>query len=332
MSDVLGWYDFDGLWLSGRIWRGLSLDLYGGLEVKQDVLPFNDAAFDADGTNPRGNLDGLFDRPVYAIGAGLQYTDSDYGQARLTYRRSFWHPSHGVERERFGGHASARPLPALRLYGGAVYNLFIARIDQADAGVEWRFADPDLTLGVEYARLVPHFDADSIFNVFNTFAFDEARARVGWQVSDDLYASLRAGVRVYGHDDDLKVENDAGDTAFTAALTLRWRTWRGLWTSLNHHSEVSYAGRRHTTSVGAQSPFFFDLWRLTARAMHANFDATYTRALTGNAFGVNLGTAIKLGRFGQFELLGEQATNPFVQNELRVLALIDLSFHITGQP
>jgi hypothetical protein len=333
MSDVLGWYDYDGLWLSGRLWRGLSVDLYGGMEVKQDVLPINDAAFDADGTNPQGSRDGLFDRPVYALGAGLQYTDSDYGQARITYRRSFWHPTHGVERERLGAHASVRPLKPLRIYGGAVYNLFIARIDQADAGVEWRFADPDLTVGAEYARLVPYFDADSIFNVFSTYAFDEARARVGWQLNDDLYTSLRAGVRLYGHDADLNVENASGDTAFNLNWALRWRTWGGVSTSLNHQTEVSYAGRRHTTSVGAQSPFFFDLWRVTGRVMHANFDSTYTRALTGNAFGVNLGTSIKLGQFGQFELLGEQATNPFVKNELRILALIDLHFNVgpTGQ-
>jgi hypothetical protein len=326
-SDVLGWYDFDGLWVSGRIWRGLSVDVYGGLETKQDVMPINDAAFDADGTNPQGSLDDLYDRPVYALGAGLQYVDAEYAQARVTYRRTFWHPSHGVERERVGGHTSLHVLKPLRVFGGAVYNLVIARVDQADAGVEWTLPGPDVTLAAEYSRIVPNFDADSIFNVFSTYSYNEARVRAGWQVNDRLYTLLRVGTRIYGHDDELEVENGDGDTAFNVMLSLRWRAWKGVQTALSHQTEVSYAGRRLYTAISAQSPYFYDLWKVTGRVTHANFDATYTRALEGNAVGVNLGTAIKLGKFGQFELLGEQALNPFVKNELRVLALIDLNFH-----
>src|SRR5690606_20215916 len=154
-------------------------------------------AFDPDGTNPQSTSFQLFDRPVYVLGAGLSYVDERYGQARVTYRRTFWHISHGIEQERLGGNFQARVIEQLNLYGGVVYNFYIDRIDQAEAGAEWHFADPDLTVGGEYFRLVPFFDGDSIFNVFSLQGYDEGRARAAWQINDDLHVMARLGARFY---------------------------------------------------------------------------------------------------------------------------------------
>ena len=91
------------------------------------------------------------------------------------------------------------------LFVDAVFNFYTTRLDQAEAGIEYNFVDPDITISAEYFRLIPWFDADSIFNVFDIRAYDEVRARMGYQINDDWYTSLRFGVRMFGADDAVVV-------------------------------------------------------------------------------------------------------------------------------
>lgn len=324
-TDVLGWHDFDGVWASVRIWGGLHVDVYGGLEVKADTFVLNDAAFDPDGTSPAGSRFDTFDNSVYTVGAVLKWIDLQSTRARVSYRRTFWHIGRGVETERLGAWLDQRIVKQLKLWGGAVFNFYVTDVDYAEAGAEWTFVGPDLSLAAEYMRQLPVFDADSIFNVFDIRAYDDARARLGWQIDDDLYAMLRLGARFYHGDDAFQTELGS-ETMFSGRAMLRWRPGLGIWTALVHQTEVGLGGRKHFTALSAVTPWFHDLWSLSARMMHVNFDADYTSLLEGHGFGANLGGTVKLGPVGRFELLLEQAVNPFVDSEFRVYALLDLDF------
>lgn len=324
-TDVLGWYDFDGLWSSVRIWAGLHVDVYGGVEVKRDTFVLNDAAFDPDGTHPRGTDFRLYDNTVYAIGAALKWIDLTSTQARISYRRTFWHITSGVETDKLGAHWNQRLFDQLKFWGGAVFNFYITDVDFAEAGIEYTFADPDLVIAGEYYRQIPTFDADSIFNVFDVRGYDDARLRVGWQVNEDIYTSLRGGFRFYGSDSEYDTQLGS-DTMVTIRGLLRWRPGMGVWTSLTHLTEFGLGGRKHYTTVGANTPWYHDLWALSGSLLYVNFDADYTTLLEGNAFGARLGGQLKLGEYGRLDLTLEEAINPFVKNEFRVYALLDLDF------
>jgi len=325
LADVMGWYDFDGIWTRARIWRGLYVELYGGVEVKADTFVLNDAAFDPDGTSPVSTDFGVFDKTVYGIGAAIGWIDAVSTQARVTYRRTFWHPTHGVETDRIAAHLQQRLFEQLKVRGGVVFNFFVTDVEYGEAAVEYTFADPDITTALEYMRQRPVFDADSIFNVFDVRPWDDARARFGWQILDDLYLAVRGGVRFYSADDEGERELSS-DQMGTGRLSLRWRPGLGIWTSLMHQTEVGQGGRKHYTAVSARTPWYHDLWSLSGRLLHVNFDADYNTKLEGHGFGANLSGAIKLGNFGKFELMLEEAINPFVQHELRAYAFIDLDF------
>src|SRR5690606_36143578 len=151
-----------------------------------------------------------------------------------------------------------------------------------------------------YFRLIPFFDADSIFNVFDIRGYDDVRARVGWQIIEDLYVSIRGGARFYGNDTDLDTEVGS-DTMFNARLTVRWRPGLGIWTNLVHQTEVGLGGSKHYTSMGTWTPYYFGFWQITGSLMHVNFDADYTTALKGNGFGATLGSRFHLGEWGKAE-------------------------------
>lgn len=334
-TDVLGWYDFDGVSASVRIWNGIYAEVYGGLEVKQDVLPINDSAFDPDGTSPQST--GVFEFPVYVIGAALRYENLTDTQARVSYRRTFWNPTVGVESERLGAHLNQRLFERYKLYGGAIYNFFISDFDQAEGGFEVMIPEADLTLSAEYFRLKPWFDADSIFNVFDIRAYQDARLRIGYAPFDDLYASLRGGVRFYGRDQEgtseagLEIDpipdEFATDYNVNLRLQVRYRPGLGIWTGLTHQSDFGFAGQQHYTAVSATTPFYYDLFAFSGRVLHIYNDAVFTRALTDtHAFGANLSGKIKLSRYGTFELYVEEAINPFVASEFRIYAMLDLDF------
>lgn len=324
-TDVLGWYDFDGLYASVRIVGGLHVDFYGGVEVKADTFVLNDAAFDPDGTSPAGSRFQLFDNTVYGLGAVLKWVDQTSTRARVSYRRTFWQIQSGVETDRLGAWVEQRLFDRLKFFGGAAFNFFITDVDYAETGVEWSFADPDVTLAAEYMRQIPTFDADSIFNVFNVQPYDDVRARVGWQITEDLYTMLRLGTRIY-HGEDAYESELSSDLMFTGRLLVRWRPGLGIWTSLVHQSEAGFGGRKHYTSIAADSPWYHDLWSISARVNHLEYDADYTTRYEGHSFGANLGAGIKLGPYGSFQLALEQAVNRFVDSELRAYGVLDLDF------
>jgi hypothetical protein len=225
--DLVDFFHFDGVRVAvGTPWR-FGVEVYAGYEVRAGA-PLGSSAFDLPGVAEASDRAPTF-------GAALYLKDTHFGpysvSGRLSYRKTqatraldacsatptdrdraecdrLRVSSLGddpaevraafgrdlVIEERLALSLQAR-LKNYRVWGGFSYNLINAWMDDVLGGASGRFVGDKLLVELEYLRTRPRFDADSIFNVFGTNAFDDARARVSWTFSGGHEAYGRGYVR-----------------------------------------------------------------------------------------------------------------------------------------
>ncbi len=190
VTDVLGWWSFDGAELNATTPFFLRAEVYGGFEQRGN-LALGTSRFEADGVW-RGSRDGLLPTqypsfqsasPAPALGVGIESTGVRWLHARVTARRVYdTGPSNvapfgagptststvdgmRVSSDRLGGSINVSLWSVGAAQSGFVYDFYRGDITHLYGALDGHL-HPRLTVGVDYDYFVPSFDADSIWNFF----------------------------------------------------------------------------------------------------------------------------------------------------------------------
>ncbi|HXX69670.1 MAG TPA: hypothetical protein VEK07_20980 [Polyangiaceae bacterium] len=221
VTDVLGWWSFDGGEVSVTTPVYVKAEAYGGLE-QRGGLPLSTPRFEADGVW-RGDRNG-FDPLLYpsfqpaevapAFGVALESVGFTWLHSRLTYRRVYntgianesdftsgliapvtydgWRIS--SERLGYALDASAPGLGGAK--GGLIYDFYRARITSAYGSLD-AYLGQKVTLSADYDYYVPSFDADSIWNFFAGYPRNDVGLRANLDLDRRLSVAANAHVRIF---------------------------------------------------------------------------------------------------------------------------------------
>ena len=234
VTDVLGWWSFDGGTVRATTPYFVAVEAYGGLE-QRGGLPLSTPRFERDGIwrGSRSNYDSALwsayepSRVAPAFGAAIESTGTSYVHSRLTYRRvyntggsnvsmfdnglrsSVLYEGTRVSSERIG-YAFDGSLPDIGgLKGGLVYDLYVKKFTQLYLSSDI-YATQKLTLSADFDHFRPTFDADSIWNFFVAGPTNDLGARVAYQASDNLGFSGGGHARLFQNQTESEVTPSSG--------------------------------------------------------------------------------------------------------------------------
>ncbi len=216
----------------GRMFHLDPMDFYGydGLELRLRT-PFYVAFEVLGGRRQSGLYNSYFaDAPIFLlqgsdntesklgwmpmVGVAAETTGLSFLRLRVAYR-AVWHlmdpndpglvypdgisddlqPA-ALNAEKLSAHATVTLWKRrLQLYGGVRYNLLTTRLDEAQGGVGLRMGPARVR--AEYVIDSPDFDGDSIFNIFNTQAYQEVRLWYEHRFSKRWAAYARVTARLF---------------------------------------------------------------------------------------------------------------------------------------
>lgn len=349
----------------GRQFRLDPMDFYGfdGLQARFR-LPFH-LALEAD-VGLRTNGRSAIDAPIF-LPNGTDVTDTNLGYlpmvsvaaevhglsfltARVAYR-STWHvidpndPGAIFPEESVGQLArtaqSEEKLTAfvrasfwkqrIEVYGGLRYNLLAVRFDEVLGGVGVRIT-PRTALRLEYALDRPDYDGDSIFNLFNTEPAQELRLTYDQQLTARWSLYARATVRLFAGGDaewPRGAESKAIEPDLGAGLGAAYVTSK-LAARMDLYYQEGYGGRT-VGAFGIVRGQIIPRWfALEGRAVVGYFDDTLNATPNGVSAGLGLAGIVSLGRRAALHVLVEDNFGTHDRSELRLLALLNLSWCSSG--
>jgi hypothetical protein len=356
--DTFDWVAFDGLQATVRLPWYVDLEVHGGLVVRESSF-FGGSTFEPDGTSgaqcrtfsvdgPDGEqgfirAEGCAQRDALmpTWGVALETRGLQWLAARVSYRRSQSvsadvtpdtrdeTPAWGVNEEKLslgvrGNFRSGGIVP----WVGARYNVLLGIVDEAHAGL--RLAWRDVAVTPEVLSSWPTFDGDSIFNVFSTEPYEDARLTVElWPHRRGLRLYARAFLRWFHTEDglDTTLPDQAIDKTTTAAggrAGARLAGGRGV-VRLDLGYEDGYGGLRATGDLSGRMQIWKDL-ELEGRLTVVRFEDDLRADRAGTSVGGQAGGRWLLGEGMALHLLTEVNSNRFTPAELRVIGVLDLAF------
>ncbi len=234
LTDVLGWWSFDGGQVQLTTPWYFTLEAYGGLE-QRGGLPLSTPRFERQGVwrgshgafGTELNQPSVVDYPSYlytspapAFGAAIESVGTRFLHARVSYRRVYNtgtvltqqtpDPTGGfrtitgvrLSQERVGAsfHLTKADLGSLR--AGGSYDLYSGLVATAYAGAELSLGGGRATVGADVDYFVPTFDADSIWNFFTRGPVLTATARTSVRITKRFNVVASGGVRVWTTEGD----------------------------------------------------------------------------------------------------------------------------------
>jgi hypothetical protein len=221
VTDVLGWWAFDGAEVGVTTPYYLKGEIYGGLE-ERGGFGLSTPRFESDGVW-RGQRNS-FDPNSFpefqpaaiapAIGVALESTGVTWIHGRLTYRRVYDTGSSNVTEfatglytpmlytgtrissEKLGYAMDATAASVGGIKAGIVYDLYRAEITSAYASLD-AFLGQSVTLSADYDLYVPSYDADSIWNFFLGEPRNDAGLRANVNVDEHLSLAANGHVRMF---------------------------------------------------------------------------------------------------------------------------------------
>jgi hypothetical protein len=227
ITDVLGWWSFDGALLRVGARRYMEIETYAGFEQRGGLPWVSTSRFESDGVyrGDRTDLDrdiwpGFLDesRPAPAWGIAAETAPLEWLDARVSYRRvsqrdtvvlsPFPQPDgrlrvfsrNRISSERLGLAMTLWGASLGRFGGGAVYDLYRQRWSELQGTLQWDVA-PSLLVGLDGEYVLPTFDADSIFNFFAQRPMRQCLASLDWQASRHVRLYASGGARLFGHEE-----------------------------------------------------------------------------------------------------------------------------------
>lgn len=313
-ADALDYLLFDGGLVTVKTPWHVGVEVVAGLEVKESLSDFGVSAFELDGVRFVAGEEPA-DRTTYLLGAALVTQDLSWTRAWFGYRRLF---SGGyVDQEKVGGSLYQRLVAGLHLNALASYDLYNGRFDKIQAGLRWQVSDAfDVEGG--YLRLLPSFDADSIFNIFTASALNDASLKLRWHGSATSQVYAGGMVRFFGAEEAGVVE------AWGAMGGVAHGLGRDGRVHLDASWETGYGGDRLLVDLGGAWAIVPEEWQLDARATAIVIDDALQDNLETFGFGYQLGGSYLVDKRAAVSLMVEQNFNRLATQSLRVVAVVDL--------
>jgi hypothetical protein len=221
VTDVLGWYSFDGGEVKITTPFDVAIEGYGGLE-QRGGMPLSTSRFEGEGIW-RGDRSG-YDAQLYppfqqtdvgpVFGVAAESTGVTWLHGRLTYRRvldtgasntsefasGLYTPATysgaRISSEKLGYSMDATFAKIGSARAGIVYDFYDAKFGSAYANID-AFLGHGVTLGIDYQFYQPTFEGDSIWNFFLSEPLNDVGLRAVWKASDRFGVSAGAHARIY---------------------------------------------------------------------------------------------------------------------------------------
>jgi hypothetical protein len=332
--ELQDFFAYDGLRVRVSSPWHVYAEAYLGAQVA-GAHPFSSTIFETDGAS------GERSRSAWSpsFGAAIGIDELGWLSARLAYRglasrapetvdpggaegASVW----GIDQEAlFFGLGLDLPVRRVRLRPqlGLRYNLLLASLDELQAAGAVRIGDL-IEIHLEYLRARPHFDGDSIFNLFALEPYSELSSRGSLLLSPggtSLAISARAGYRwLWGVDGEAGLGDEEGSSVL--GLGLDWRLGRGRVSLEGYHLN----GRQGAT-LGADLDGLFALRRwlsLEGRLSLARLHDSTRPDGTLTAFGFQAGATLRLVTGLRLHLLLEDNVSRLYTSAFRLLGVVDL--------
>ncbi len=284
--DPLGWWSFDGALLRAELPIHLAIETYGGFE-QRGGLPLSTPRFEREGVW-RGDRTG-FDATSYpeflkasvapAHGLVVETLNLPIVHGRLAYRR-VWNTGQvatspfpstltGIPPSTTGMRMSSERLAASAdaalddvgaVRTGAIFDVYVGRFSSLYASLD-AFPLSWLSAGLDADRVVPSFDADSIWNWFDLRPMSTVTARANAAVVRGLDLGTALGVRkvdASADSSDQGSSTSGGGSLATvdklARAFARYRYRDGV-AGTNSVLDTGHAGRRLGADVYAERWF-----------------------------------------------------------------------------
>jgi hypothetical protein len=360
VTDVLGWWSFDGAEVALIAPAYVRLEAYGGFEQRSGLPLLATPRFEADGV-ARGSRDGLGSNQwtnyleesklAPAFGVALETADLSWIHARVTYRRVTNRDSvvvspfldasgklqtYSADRlstEKVGASLRLQPVDFGALNGSVVYDLYAGVVSQQALALDV-FPVYRLTLGADYERIVPTFDGDSVFNWFAHSAVTTFTARADAAVTRRFDAALSFGSRLFETLGDPATYATKPDQAVVsrevdpfARLGGRYRYNTGS-VSLRGQAEVGERGHSVGGDLTSKKTFKAGYYDSLVILSLYDFADSLRPDRYATSFSYVLGIGILPNALGTRSRLGfewEQSMNRLVGQRYRLLATLDLS-------
>ncbi|HET7538585.1 MAG TPA: hypothetical protein VFK05_01890 [Polyangiaceae bacterium] len=361
--DSLGFWSFDGAEVLLTTPAYLAIEAYAGFEQRGGLPMLSTSRFEAGGVS-RGDRTGLGfgQSPAFlqesklapAYGFALESSGIDFLHARFSYRKvinrdavlvsPFLDNGGGLtyalgdrtSSERLGGSLRVDKSNLGAVLGSLVYDLYIRRVSQYSAGLDW-YASDRAVVGANLDYFLPTFDGDSIFNWFAHRGTTSATLRADVTFSRQFELGASGGVRMF------TTEGDPATYAASSApdLTQNGRTFDYLGTfggryhfadgslALNTMAEAGDAGHRYGGDLTGRKRFdggYYD--SLAVLSLYDWEDALRPdRSATSFSYVLGGGVNPKFLAFsrGRLGVEWEHTINHLVGQRFRVLATLDFS-------
>lgn len=233
VTDMLGWWSFDGGLVRVTTPFHVQAELYGGLE-QRGGLPLSSSRFERQGSwrgshagfGTGAGLPGATDYPAYqyavpapAFGFAVESVGPSWIHGRFSYRRvyntgtsvvaMFPDAAFGyrrftgtrVSQERLGYAAELVKNDLGTIKGAFSYDLYSQIVASYSGGIE-AYAGKHGTVGADVDYFVPTFDADSIWNWFTKSPVTSITGRATARFTKRWDATISGGVRLWSADGD----------------------------------------------------------------------------------------------------------------------------------
>lgn len=307
--DALDYFVYDGLRVAVNTPWHFGIEALAGFQVRGNS-PLGFSAFQPWGTLESESAGAA---PVFAVSAYAR--DVHFGgyrtEGRATWRRVF---NGAIVEERVGAHVEQMIARVFTVNAGATYNLVFDGFDEVAVGARTRFLDGRLQIAGEYFRAAPRFDADSIWNVFSTYASDDIRGKFTLEFSESLEIYLRALVRFFSnhvHAGDGIQDSTVSDTGGALGGRYLSRTTGSLALELGGEAsfQTGWGGDRIATDAYAIVSAWQRRVLLQSRLTFVNVADDISTRRTGNYFGFVLGATYRLLRGTSLGVIAETLVN-----------------------
>ncbi len=338
----LDWFAFDGGWLRVRTPAHLAIEAFGGFEVK-GTHRFGGPDFELDGD--AGTPANRAVSPM--LGAAVALAGFSTVSARLAYRRVFTPAalardialddgdrglSSGVDQEIVSASISMRLADGqLNPFLSARYNLGTVQLDDVAVGAHWALTDMH-ALRVQYLRIRPSFDLDSIFNVFALQAFNDVRASYSVRPDRRWTIEARGRLRLFeqqstSRSEEPPLENTAKGYGGGAALSFQDPRFSFR---LDGYGLGGEGGGRGGANLDTRTALFWGRLNLDGRVFYMQYADDLNDARRGYSVALQLGINAPLWKGVQLDLVGEELLTPFHRHAFRTLMVLTLDWSMRG--
>jgi hypothetical protein len=328
MTDAMDYLMLDGAKVQVKLPFHLGIEVHGGFEVKQDFGVLAATQLELDGVRVISGIE-EDDRLVTVIGAALVTRDLQFANYRLGYRRRF--SGGAVDSEHLGLSAHQRIVEGLDVSGVANWDLFNGRFERLQATARWRPAD-FTEVELQYLRLLPSFDADSIFNIFTAFPLNDGNLRWRLYPSEHDRVYLGGMVRFFGNE-------SYAEGTLTAPVDTIVEAWGGMagWlhtfgpkgrdgrVSVDVAWQDGYGGRRILGDAMGVWSIVPREWEVEGRLTAVDYDDAVKPERSTFSMGYQLGARYLIERQAAFALIFEHNMNAIQDHQVRLYAMVDLN-------